>query len=64
MLKYEKLVQLRKTKRVSQQHLANLIGVEQPAFSKKERGIIEISVQEALLISKALNVSVEEIFTI
>ena len=58
---YYKLISIRKTKKITQKQIANLIGIEQTTSSRKERGISPITIAEWERIAKALEVSVEKI---
>ncbi len=58
---YYKLISIRKTKKITQKQIANLIGMEQTTYSRKERGISPITIAEWERIAKALEVSVEKI---
>ena len=58
---YYKLIFIRKTKKITQKQIANLIGMEQTTYSRKERGISPITIAEWERIAKALEVSVEKI---
>ena len=43
---YYKLIFIRKTKKITQKQIANLIGMEQTTYSRKERGISPITIAE------------------
>lgn len=58
---HEKLINERKTKRVTQEQMAKLIAMEQTTYSRKERGKSPILDDEWDRFAKALNVSVEDI---
>ena len=58
---YYKLISIRKIKKITQKQIANLIGMEQTTYSRKERGISSITIAEWERIAKALEVSVEKI---
>ena len=58
---YYKLISIRKTKKITKKQIANLIGMEQTTYSRKERGISPITIAEWERIAKALEVSVEKI---
>ena len=57
---YYKLISIRKIKKITQKQIANLIGMEQTTYSRKERGISPITIAEWERIAKALEVSVEK----
>ena len=54
-------ISIRKTKKITQKQIANLIGMEQTTYSRKERGISPITIAEWERIAKALEVSIEKI---
>jgi transcriptional regulator with XRE-family HTH domain len=58
---HEKLINERKTKRITQEQMAKLIAMEQTTYSRKERGKSPILDDEWERFAKALNVSVEDI---
>ena len=58
---YYKLISIRKTKKITQKQIVNLIGMEQTTYSRKERGISPITIAEWERIAKALEVSIEKI---
>ena len=58
---YYKLISIRKIKKITQKQIANLIGMEQTTYSRKEKGISPITIAEWERIAKALEVSVEKI---
>jgi len=56
------LRKIRKSKKYTQQDLANDIGVEISQISRIERGIINTSISTANLIAKTLKVDIYELF--
>jgi transcriptional regulator with XRE-family HTH domain len=58
---HEKLINERKTKRITQEQMAKLIAMEQTTYSRKERGKSPILDEEWERFAKALNVNVEDI---
>lgn len=56
------LKSLREENDLTQEFLANLIGVSLPNYCKKENGTIKISLKEARIIAKFFNKTIEEIF--
>jgi len=58
----ENLRKIRKEKGLTQQDLANDIGVEISQISRIERGIINTSISTANLIARTLKVEVYELF--
>ena len=57
-----KLFEVRNQKGLSQEHLADLVGMTQANYSRKENGISKIGQQEWDLLAKKLNVPLENIF--
>ncbi|TDP57413.1 helix-turn-helix domain-containing protein [Flavobacterium dankookense] len=60
-MKFEKLINLRKNKGLTQKQVANKMAMEQTTYSKKERGLSPISDEEWFRLAKILEVAVEEI---
>ncbi|KLT70290.1 helix-turn-helix transcriptional regulator [Flavobacterium sp. ABG] len=60
----KKLLQTRLNKGISQEELADLLGMSQPNYSRREKGLKNISENEWLKIAKHLNVKKEEIYEI
>lgn len=60
-MRYELLYNTRKTKGVSQEEMAELVGMEQTTYSRKERGQSTITDSEWERFAKALEVPVEDI---
>ena len=60
---YNRLKEYRAKIKVNQTEMGNLVGVSRQTISQIERGDYSPSVTLALKIAKALNVSVEEIFS-
>jgi len=58
----EKLIILRKKENVSQETLANLIGITSKQYSAKENGKARFYVDETFKIAKYFGLSVEDIF--
>ena len=59
----KQIYELRKKANLSQEQLAEKVGVSRQTISQIERGDYSPSVTLALKIAKVLNVSVEEIFS-
>jgi DNA-binding XRE family transcriptional regulator len=60
---YHRLRELRNEKGISAKEMADLLGLKtEAAYYKKESGAIKFSLREAMLISKKLQKSIEEIF--
>lgn len=57
-----KLQEARTRKGLSQEQVANLVGMTQPNYSRKESGITRISKQEWDLIAKKLEVELDDIY--
>ena len=58
----EKLFEARTSKGLSQEELADLIGMTQPNYSRRENGLKKISDTEWVKIAKELGVKKEEIY--
>jgi DNA-binding XRE family transcriptional regulator len=56
------LAKLRKVHGYTGDYMANLLSITKATYSKKENGNIKISLEEANVISKLFNKSIEEIF--
>ena len=54
---------LRSEKNISQQKLADEIGVDRSTISRIENGEIETTIDNAIKISNALNVSINDLIT-
>lgn len=59
---YSKLIEKRKAKGLSQEEVANLLGMEQSNYSRKENGHTAIHPTEWEKLAKALDTTVDEIF--
>ncbi len=58
----EKLFEARTSKGLSQEELADLIGMTQPNYSRRENGLKKISDTEWVRIAKELGVKKEDIY--
>ena len=58
----KKLQQIRLHRRLSQDQVADLVGMTQPNYSRKENGFTKISNEEWELLAKKLQIPVEEIY--
>ena len=58
---HEKLIDLRKSKGLTQEQMAKLIAMEQTTYSRKETGKSPITNEEWQRFAKALEVSLEDI---
>lgn len=61
-MKKEKLIQIRKEKKISQANIATFLKISQTQYQKRESGKIKISDEEWKRIAQLLEVEVEEIF--
>ncbi|SDM08511.1 helix-turn-helix transcriptional regulator [Chryseobacterium taihuense] len=61
-MKKEKLIQTRKTKKISQADMAIFLKISQTQYQKREAGKIKISDEEWKRMAQLLEVEVEEIF--
>ena len=57
----ERVVELRKMKKLSQNDLADLIGWEKPNLRKVEKGKSNVTYKSLLLLSEALGVTIQEL---
>jgi DNA-binding XRE family transcriptional regulator len=57
-----KLHEMRIKKQISQEDMANLVGMNQSTYSRKERGAAHVTTQEWKILAQVLEVSVEDIF--
>ncbi|MBQ7881075.1 MAG: helix-turn-helix transcriptional regulator [Clostridia bacterium] len=55
----ERLKELRKDKKLSQNALSKQIGISQAAIAKWEKGIIMPTIESAVIIAKFFNVSID-----
>jgi len=61
-MKKEKLIQIRKQKKISQANIATFLKISQTQYQKRESGKIKISDEEWKRMAQLLEVEVEEIF--
>ena len=59
---YKKIAKVREELKLTQAYVADTIGLVRNIYSRKERGIILISLDEAYKISNVLGMSMEELF--
>lgn len=59
---HKDLYSSRKTAKKNQDYMGNLIGVSGQQYGKRERGEIPISLDEAMIFSKALEIPIQELF--
>ena len=57
-----KLKELRKNQKLTQQELANLIGISRQAINPIEKGKFDPSLPTAFKMSKLFKISIEELF--
>lgn len=58
----EKLIMIRKKRKISQDFMAELLHINPKTYSYKELGKTEFSMNEMFIISKYLNMEIEDIF--
>lgn len=61
-LDLSRIVDIRTKLGISQAEVASALGIVDNAWCKREKGIAEITLKEALVVSKMFGMSVEEIF--
>lgn len=57
-----KLISLRMSKRITQQEMAKMLGVDVRTYVNKEHGITQFKANEMFAISREFNQPIEEIF--
>lgn len=60
---YDKIVQIRKEKGISQEFMAEQLGIEQSTYGKIERGTIKLTIEKLELISEVFQISLIDIVT-
>ena len=60
---HEKLKQRREELRLTQKNVAQKIGIAESAYQRYERGVREPSVSAAIKLAKALNTTVEYLYS-
>ena len=58
-MRFERLIELRKEKHVSQRELGNLLGISDAAYGRYERGIAEPNVESLIKLADFYNVSID-----
>lgn len=53
---------MRIKKQIRQEEMADLVGMTQPTYSRKERGVVNITTQEWELMAKILEVEIQDIY--
>ena len=61
-INFKKLVEVRKNLGLTQSDVSEHLDVRRQTYSKKERGLIPISLKEAYIVSKLFNMTMEELF--
>lgn len=59
---HKDLYSSRKTAKKNQDYMGNLIGVSGQQYGKRERGEIPISLDEAMVFAKDLEIPIQELF--
>lgn len=57
-----KIKEFRKLKGYTQQQLADMLGIERSAYTRKEIGDRRFSIEEAFILEKYLEISIYELF--
>lgn len=57
-----KLILLRKNNNITQKKLANLLGISEVQYGKKEKGLVEFKQDEMFIIANFFELKVDEIF--
>lgn len=60
----DRVVKLRKERKMSQQDLAYAIGWDKPNLRKIEKGRVNVTVKSLLLLSEALGLSLQELMDV
>lgn len=60
-MKLEKLKQIRKKNKITQEQLSRKLNHNSPAYSKKENGKQKFSIEDIKILKKELNLSIEQI---
>ena len=58
---YDKIALLRKEKGISQEYMAEQLGIEQSTYGKIERGAIKLTIEKLELISQVFQLSIIDI---
>ncbi|WP_156290742.1 helix-turn-helix transcriptional regulator [Oceanobacillus salinisoli] len=56
------LIKLRKEKKINQEQMALLLGIDRSTYSLKESGKYDFKLQEIFIIAKFFNKQIDEIF--
>ena len=57
-----KLYQVRKQAKLSQQEVADILGISRNSYGQKERGDVLFNLEEMFALSELLNVSLDDLF--
>ena len=57
-----KLYQARKQAKLSQQEVADILGISRNSYGQKERGDVLFNLEEMFALSKLLNTSLDDLF--
>ena len=57
-----KLYQARKQAKLSQQEVADILGISRKSYGQKERGDVLFNLEEMFALSELLNVSLDDLF--
>lgn len=57
-----KLHEVRVKKEILQEEMANLVGIKQSTYSRKERGVTDVTMEEWILMARVLDVNIEDIY--
>ena len=57
-----KLYQVRKQAKLSQQEVADILGISRNSYGQKERGDVLFNLEEAFALSELLNASLDDLF--
>lgn len=62
LINLSKLVELRKSKKMTQKDMAKVLQIETITYSQKEQGVINITVKDLALIKKHFKIKVDTLF--
>lgn len=58
-----KLYEARKRAKLSQQDVADILGISRNSYGQKERGVVPFNSEEMFALSELLNSSLDDLFT-
>ena len=61
-INFEKLGSIRRSLKYTQKEVASVVGVSRHIWSRKERGLITITLLEASKVAQMFNMTIDEIF--